>query len=129
MPAPLDLTPDTADGVTILLGPAGQPYLRRIQDAILLVEACANYETRRVLLYAENLTSAFFDLSSREAGEILGKLRNYRVRLAVVYDPAATHFSTRWPDLMIEENRLPYFHLFEDPAAAAAWLRQDFPLR
>lgn len=113
----------------ILHGPAGQPYLRRVEDATLLVEACANYETRRVLLYAEILTPAFFDLSSREAGEIFGKLRNYRVRLAVVYDPAATHCSTRWPDLMLEENRLPYFHLFEDPAAAIAWLSPDIPLR
>ena len=105
--------------------------MRRIEDAVLLVEACANYETRRVLLYAEtrSVTPAFFDLSSREAGEILGKLRNYRVRLAVVYDPATTHFSTRWPDLMLEENRLPYFHLFEDSAAALAWISPDLPLR
>ncbi len=125
----MDLTPIDHAGVTILHGPAGQPYLRRVEDAVLLVEACANHETRRVLLYAENLTPAFFDLSSREAGEILGKLRNYRVRLAVVYDPAATHFSTRWPDLMLEENRLPYFHLFEDQVAAIAWLSPDLPLR
>jgi hypothetical protein len=121
----MDFTTLEQDGLTVLSGPPGQPLLRKVQDATLIVEACANHATRRVLLYAENLTPAFFDLSSREAGEILGKLRNYSVRLAVVYDPAITHFSTRWPDLMREENRLPYFHLFTDPAAAAAWLRQD----
>jgi hypothetical protein len=114
----------TVNGVTLVTGPAGQPLLRRDRDAIEVVQACADYETRRVLLYAENLTPNFFDLSSREAGEILGKLRQYGVRLAVVYDPAATRLSTHFADLMIEENQQPYFHLFTDRAAAEAWLTQ-----
>jgi len=32
----------------------------------------------RALLYSSNLPPAFFDLSSREAGTVLQKLRNYR---------------------------------------------------
>ena len=112
-------------GVVIITGPAGQPLLRTVKDATEIVQATYDYDTQRVLLYAENLTPAFFDLSSREAGEILAKLRQYRVRLAVVYDPAATQFSTRFNDLMLEENRQPYFRLFTDPAQAEAWLSQN----
>lgn len=41
------------------------------------------------LLYAPNLT-AKFDLSSREAGAILQKLRDYRIRLAVVCPVVST---------------------------------------
>ena len=121
---PFNFTSATVNGVTVVHGPAGQPLLRRDRDAIEVVQACADYETRRVVLYAENLTPHFFDLSSREAGEILSKLRQYGVRLAVVYDPAVTRFSTHFGDLMVEENKQPYFHLFTDLAAAHAWLTQ-----
>ncbi len=124
MPA-IELTPLELDGVTLLLGPAGQPLLRTAADATELVQASFYHSTRRLLLYAENLTPAFFDLSSRDAGEILGKLRTYQVRLAVVYAPAVTQFSTNFAALMREENRQPYFRLFADQPAAEAWLRED----
>ncbi|MCC7360751.1 MAG: DUF4180 domain-containing protein [Anaerolineales bacterium] len=121
---PFTFTSATVNGLTLVTGPAGQPLLRATKDAIEIVQACADYDTRRVVLYAENLTPHFFDLSSREAGEILGKLRQYGVRLAVVYDPAVTRLSTHFAALLVEENRQPYFRLFTDLAAAQAWLTQ-----
>lgn len=105
-------------------GSAGQPLLRDVADAAKLIEACFNHRTKRVLLYPENLTQAFFDLSSLEAGEILQKLRNYKIRLAVVAAPS-TQLSSSFRDLMAEENRNSYFRLFEDRDKAETWLVED----
>ncbi len=44
-------------------------------------------QINRVLLYSENLTEQFFDLSPGEAGAILQTFRNYGVRVAVVCSP------------------------------------------
>lgn len=110
------------DGKRFLEGEAGQPFLRDESGAILLVEACANEGASGLLLYTENLTARFFDLSSREAGEILQKLRNYGLRLAVVRSPADAPLSRRFSELMLEENRDRFFHLYEDRDEAEAWL-------
>jgi len=77
------------------------------------------------LLYSENLTERFFDLSSREAGEILQKLRTYQVRLAVVLPQDRQTLSSRFGELMIEENRDRYFHLFEERPQAESWLLEE----
>lgn len=61
------------DGKKFLAGWPGESLLRQVGDAVQIVEACLNHRANRVLLYAENLTERFFDLSSREAGEILQK--------------------------------------------------------
>ncbi len=39
-----------------------------------------------IILYENNITPEFFDLSNGMAGEILQKFSNYRVRLAIVGD-------------------------------------------
>jgi hypothetical protein len=109
-------------GKRFLAGPEGKPLLRDVADTVRLIEACANHETDRILLYAENLTEHFFDLSSRQAGEILQKLRNYYVRMAVVWSPATTRLSRRFGELMAQENRDRYFRLFEERSEAEAWL-------
>jgi hypothetical protein len=54
-------------------------------------------------LYAANLTRGFFDLSSGEAGAILQKLRNYRIRLPVVCGPGTAQLSRRFGDLLAED--------------------------
>jgi hypothetical protein len=107
----------------VIEGPPGTPLLQAPGDVGDLIGACFEHQTRALLLYPENLTPQFFDLSSREAGEILQKLRNYRVRLAVVEAPGAPPHSEAFRALMREEQRGPYFRLFADRAAALAWLR------
>ena len=62
------------------------------------------------------------DLSSGEAGEILQKLRNYRLRLAVVCPPGIVALSRRFEEQMVEERRDPHFGLFESREQALAWL-------
>src|SRR5262245_38183258 len=66
--APVDLKLVERDGKRYLEGAAGQALMRDAADATQLVEACFNGRTKRLLLYPENLTGGFFDLSSREAG-------------------------------------------------------------
>jgi hypothetical protein len=86
-----------------------------------LIEACFEHGASRVLLYPENLSAPFFDLSSGQAGAVLQKLRNYHIRLAIVRTPAL-RMSSRFLELLADEMRGPYFRLFDDREAAQAWL-------
>jgi hypothetical protein len=118
----MDLTIGEVAGVRFLEGPPDLPLMRSTEDATLLVEACFSHRARAALLYAPNLTEKFFDLSSGEAGAILQKLRNYRIRLAVVCPPGTVHFSSRFGEMAAEESRTGYFQVFESGRAAREWL-------
>lgn len=110
-----------ARGQRILEGEPGTALLERAEDGRALIETCFEHATRRILLYPENLPGRFFDLSSGEAGEILQRLRNYQVRLAVVRTPGL-YMSSRFGELLADEARGPYFRLFDERAAAEEWL-------
>jgi hypothetical protein len=118
----MELTVVEEDGVRVAEGQPDRTWMSDVEDASRVVEACLSSGVDAVLLYAPNLTSAFFDLSSGEAGAILQKLRNYRVRLAVVCPPGSTRFSTRFGEIVAEERRGRQFGLFETRAAAREWL-------
>ncbi len=120
----MDITIQEVRGQYFAEGPPGRPLIRSAEDITLLIEACFPHD--RLLLYPENLPEHFFDLSSGEAGEILQKLRNYHMRLAVVRSPAL-QLSSRFGELLEEERRGPYFRLFDERAAAQRWLSSDGP--
>jgi len=105
--------------------PKGVGLMRSADDAALVVEGCYSKGVDSALLHAENLTENFFDLSSGEAGLILQKLRNYRIRIAVVYSPENVRFSSRFGEMASEEGRTGYFRLFESEEAAREWLSSD----
>lgn len=92
------------------------------EDASILLETCFSHETRRALLYAENLPAEFFDLSSGQAGAILQRLRNYGVRLAVVCPPGTERFSTHFGEMLAEEQQGRSFAVFPERTAALDWL-------
>ncbi|HWZ30346.1 MAG TPA: DUF4180 domain-containing protein [Bryobacteraceae bacterium] len=117
-----DFTISETGGVRIVEGPPDRPVMRTVDDAALVVETCFSHRALSALLYAENLTEHFFDLSSGEAGAVLQKLRNYRIRVAVVYSPDRVRFSTKFGELVTEENRGNHFRLFESAEAAREWL-------
>ncbi len=121
----MELTLIEENGLRTVEGQTGQPFLSRVDDANRIVEACWSYGVDAVVLYPDNLTNAFFDLSSRQAGEILQKLRNYQVRLAVVCAPGSVPFSSRFEEMMIEERRGRFFGVFETRADALEWLGQQ----
>ena len=105
-------------GVRIVEGAPGEPLMRRAQDATLVLEACFCMRARHALLYPENLTSRFFDLSSGEAGEILDKVRRFRVRLAIVCPLGAVQFSSRFSEILSDDLRV-----FETADEARRWFR------
>ena len=113
------------NGVQIVEGPADASLMSTPRDVNGVVEKCFSSRSTRVLLYASNLTPAFFDLSSREAGEILQKLRNYRIRVAVVVDPARSGFSSRFGEMVAEEKKGRDFGVFDARDPALAWLGAD----
>lgn len=119
-PAELAVIEDAS--VRFVEGPPGRPLMRSADDASLVVEACFNGKAKAAMLYAPNLTERFFDLSSGEAGAVLQKLRNYRIRLAVVCDPNSVRFSRRFGEMADEESRAGYFRVFESRNAACEWL-------
>lgn len=107
-------------GAQIVEGTPGAPLMRRPQDATLVLEACFSALTRAALLYPENLTPRFFDLSSGEAGEILDKLRRFQVRLAIVCSPGTVEFSSRFREILSDDMRI-----FETCEDARLWLAEQ----
>jgi hypothetical protein len=110
------------NGVRAVEGKDGQPLMRRPQDATLVLEGCFSAGVRQALLYPENLTAGFFDLSSGEAGVILDKLRRYQVRLAIVCAPGSVEFSSRFREILSDDLRL-----FDTRETALAWLAGTTP--
>jgi hypothetical protein len=104
-------------------GPRDQPWLATAADAKLVIEACFSARSRDALLYAANLPPAFFDFSSRLAGEYLQKWRNYQIRVAVVC-PANVVFSTRFGEMLAEEAGRGFFRVVGTRDEAVAWLEQ-----
>lgn len=105
-------------------GPPGHALIERPEDVRVAIEACLYYSVYRLLLYHENLPDTFFDLSSGVAGEILQKLRNYRIRLAIVRTPTL-RMSSRFGELLADEQRGPYLRLFDERQPAQEWLCVD----
>ena len=110
------------DGLIAMEGVPGAPVLVTVADANRVIEACLSARTRAVLMHPANMTPAFFDLSSGDAGAILQKLRNYGVRLAIVCPPGQTTFSSRFGEMAAEEARGPYFRVCDTRAEARTWL-------
>ncbi len=63
-----------------LAGVPGKKLIQTEDDITRILELCYENDTNRVLLYAENFSDNFFDLSSGEAGMILQKFSNYFVK-------------------------------------------------
>ena len=93
----LELTLVERPGLRVLEVSAGRQLLHSVRDAELVVQARLSVGVDCALLYAANLTRGFFDLSSGEAGAILQKLRNYRMRMAVVCLPGTARLSSWLP--------------------------------
>jgi hypothetical protein len=109
-------------GITFVEGAAARSFLRTPDDLTLVLEACFSAHARAALLYSSNLTPRFFDVSSREAGEILQKLRGNGVRLAVVREPGGYADSRRFHELLAAERQGLHFDIFDNRQPAVEWL-------
>jgi hypothetical protein len=110
------------DGVKVAEAFPSELVITKPQDLTRVFEFCMSHRTRRTLLHAANVTDQFFDLSSGIAGEVLQKLRHYRMRLAIVCPPDTARFSTRFPEMLIEERKAGYFDVFDTREDALLWL-------
>ena len=120
----MDLQMVELDHGIALEGVPGAPLMRAAEEYTEVIGACFEHGARAVLLYAANLPARFFDLRSGDAGVILQKFRQYRIRLAVVAAPDAPPLSRRFQELLIDERRGHDFTVVPDRAAAVAWLQR-----
>ena len=80
----IELDVRTTDGIAEL--PEGIGAISSVADALDLLAEVFGLGTSRLILHAEQLTPAFFDLRTGLAGEILQKCANYQIRVAIVGD-------------------------------------------
>lgn len=117
----MELRYTEVQGIGYVEGQPSTAFMREAREVNALIEACLSNRTGSALLYASNLSPGFFDVSSREAGEVLQKLRMYRIQLAIVRERPigeSQHFGA----LLAAERRDGHFGLFDDRSAAEAWL-------
>ncbi|MFI6083946.1 DUF4180 domain-containing protein [Streptomyces sp. NPDC051217] len=93
-------------GVPVLVLDAEGAPIATAQDALDLLVSASYEGAELVAVPAGRFDDSFYDLSSGLAGEILQKLANYRLRLAVFGD-ISHHLraSKALPDLVRESNR------------------------
>ncbi|MBB6634116.1 DUF4180 domain-containing protein [Cohnella thailandensis] len=92
-----------SSGVAII--DSDEVLIEDVQGALdLLATVQYNEGVNKLLLRKENVSEAFFDLSTRLAGEVLQKYVNYQVKLAIVgnYDG---YSSKSLKDFIYESNK------------------------
>lgn len=90
------------------------------QDALDLM---ANVSAEYFILHDYNLVPEFFDLSTGVAGEVLQKLTNYRIKLAVI-GIFNKYPSLTLKDFMYESNRnREYIFVGSAEEALKIWLK------
>ncbi|OGU27232.1 MAG: hypothetical protein A2X66_08905 [Ignavibacteria bacterium GWA2_54_16] len=104
-------------------GEAGHALVKNERDLIDLIGFCGEHHADRVLLFAENLPEKFFELSSGEAGMVLQKFANYRVKVAAVLP--ASLVRGKFGEFVCETNRGGQFRVFQSPDQAVQWLAAD----
>ena len=87
----------------------------------VVVAASVEHDVSAVLIGHDALPPAFFDLSTRTAGELTHRLVMYGVQLACVV-PGLPAQSERFREFAREANRGDQFRFFESRSAAVAWL-------
>jgi hypothetical protein len=93
-------------GVRVLVfGPEGDP-MRSDRDAVDLIGDALGQDVIWIAVPAERLGEAFFQLSTRIAGDAIQKFVNYQRRLVIVGD-ISRHLAVSKPlrDFVYESNR------------------------
>ena len=88
-----------------------------------MVGVCLEHGSAALLVDDGALPPEFFDLSSGVAGELVQRIVNYRLRMAVVVpDPGV--YSASFQDFARELTRSGHFRFFRTRAEAAEWLAE-----
>lgn len=99
----MQITTHTINNIPIAEISAEGLIIEKEEDGLDLLGNVYYQGFDRIIIHAENITPAFFDLKNRMAGEILQKFSNYRVRLAIVGDFSA-YTKKSITDFMYESN-------------------------
>ena len=76
-----------------------------------------------LVLLEHELAPAFFDLSTRIAGEMFQKIVNYHSHLAIVVAEPA-RYGERFSELVYEHRDHPFVRFFNNQPAAELWLTE-----
>ncbi len=99
-----------------------------IQNGDDVLTLISHIRPRFIILHKHNLAEDVFDLSSRKLGDVLQKLTNYRVNLAVI-DDFSNFTSPALKALIYEMNKQGrYLFLPTLDEAKNIWARQKNPL-
>lgn len=93
-------------------------------DAGDLVGRCFETGLSSMLLEEGALPASFFDLSSGVAGDLVQKVTNYRLRMAIVVTDLAP-YSSSFRDFAREAARGARFRFFSSEEEALAWLAKE----
>ena len=95
--------------------------LGKKEDGLDLISLCGEHDTQGVLLEAAKLSDDFTQLRTGVAGEILQKLSNYRVRLAVVVSENQ-EYPSRFMEMIKELHKGDTFRLSTSLEDAKNWI-------
>jgi hypothetical protein len=121
----MDINVIRVAGKQYLAGVPGKKLIQTEDDITRILELCYENDTNRILLYTENFSDNFFDLSSGEAGMVLQKFSNYFVKAAAVLRLNEIPHSHKFEELVVEVNRGNQFRFFDNLERAEAWLLKD----
>ena len=95
-----------------------------IGDALAVVADAFEHDATGVLLDKACLPPAFFDVSTRFAGEFVQNLLNHRLQMALVIRDPAAH-SAPFQRFAAEARHGRQFRTFDDEVGAIAWLEGE----
>ena len=93
------------------------------KDVVDLIGVCAEFNADRIMLHGRVLSERFFDLKTGQAGMVLQKLVNYRLRSAAVL--SRDRIQGKFGEFVVETNHGDHFRVFFDRPEAEAWLMAD----
>lgn len=96
--------------------------IRNPQDALDLL---GNVQSKNIVLHEHNFEKEFFDLSTRTAGEILQKMTNYFVKIAIIGD--FEKYQSESLKAFIYESNKHRNHIFVNSMEEVEKLWHDLP--
>lgn len=100
----MNLTLQEAGEIKIAKLTSQEHAIEDVQDALDLMADAFCLGAQGIIIHENNLTSAFFDLKTGVAGEILQKFSNYNVSMAIIGD-FEKYASKSLHDFIFESNK------------------------
>ncbi|MEW9699513.1 DUF4180 domain-containing protein [Paenibacillus sp. SI8] len=114
----MEIRIDQEGSSKVALIDSSEVLISDVQEALDLMSSVRyNEQCDKVIIHKANITEAFFDLSTRLAGEILQKYTNYQLKIAIVGD-FDVYASKSLKDFIYECNKGKQVFFLKDEQAA-----------